>query len=253
MNIAVELHKFNNIVFSEKEHRYTINGKDAISVTTLLNNYKEKFDSDLIAGKYAKKHGLKKEDVLSLWSKENKKSTDKGSYLHKFAENIWNKKITDLGTTAWFDDGTNDIEVCKNHIESFYNDAKKNLALVSAELVVGDENVGVCGMIDKLFYNIKTGNYQIWDYKTNKDIHSDKYAKKLKYPLDSIYDSKINLYSLQLSMYKWIIQRNTNIFIGDCYLVWINENNDSYKIIKTIDYTNIVSDLFLHDILKDEI
>ena len=163
------------------------------------------------------------------------------------------KKITDLGTygLVWW--GTNDIEVCKNHIESFYNDAKKNLALVSAELVVGDENVGVCGMIDKLFYNIKTGDYQICDYKTNKDIHSDKYAKKLKYPLDSIYDSKINLYSLQLSMYKWIIQRNTNILIGDCYLVWINENNDSYKIIKTIDYTNIVNDLFLYDIIKDEI
>ena len=43
MNIAVELHKFNNIVFSEKEHRYTINGNDAISVTTLLNIYKEEY------------------------------------------------------------------------------------------------------------------------------------------------------------------------------------------------------------------
>lgn len=246
MNIAVELQKFNNIVFYEECHKYTINGKEAKSVTSLLNEYKEEFDSDLIAGKYAKKHGLKKEDVLSSWSKENKKSTTKGSYLHKFAENIWNKKITNECEPDEIYDGSKDIDICKEHIKSFYNDAKNKLALVNAELVIGDEDFLICGMVDKLFYNIKTGNYQIWDYKTNKEIYGDKYAKKLNYPLNNIKDSKINIYSLQLSIYKWIIQRNTNIIIDDCYLVWINECNENYKIIKTIDYSSLIEGLLIY-------
>ena len=41
---------------------------------------------------------------------------------------------------------------------------------VRAEVVVGDEDWGVTGMIDQLFYNEKSQKLEIWDWKTNKDI-----------------------------------------------------------------------------------
>ena len=42
-------------------------------------------------------------------------------------------------------------------------------------------------------------------------------------------------YSLQLSLYKHIIEKNTNLKIGNCYLIWINEKNKNYKVYKCKD------------------
>ncbi len=33
----------------------------------------------------------------------------------------------------------------------------------------------------------------------------------------------------------WIIEKNTNLKIGDSYLIWINENSDNYKVYKCKD------------------
>ena len=33
------------------------------------------------------------------------------------------------------------------------------------------------------------------------------------------------------------MQKNTNLKIGDCYIVWFNEKNDNYEPIKCRDYT----------------
>jgi 6-phosphogluconolactonase (cycloisomerase 2 family) len=45
----------------------------------------------------------------------------------------------------------------------------------------------------------------------------------------------MNTYSLQLGLYKHIIEKNTNLKIGDSYLIWINENSDNYKVYKCKD------------------
>ena len=51
-----------------------------------------------------------------------------------------------------------------------------------------------------------------------------------KDPISHLDVCEINTYSLQLSLYKHIIEKNTNLNIGNCYLIWINESSDNYKI-----------------------
>ena len=46
----------------------------------------------------------------------------------------------------------------------------------------------------------------------------------------------MNTYSLQLSLYKYIIEKNTNLKLGDSYIVWFNEKNETYKPIKCYDF-----------------
>ena len=41
-------------------------------------------------------------------------------------------------------------------------------------------------------------------------------------------------------------QKNTNLKLGDSYLVWFNESNDSYKIYKCHDYQNEVKLMIDH-------
>jgi hypothetical protein len=43
-------------------------------------------------------------------------------------------------------------------------------------------------------------------------------------------------FSLQLGIYKYLIEKNTNIKIGNSYICWLNsDKNESYVPIETID------------------
>ena len=49
---------------------------------------------------------------------------------------------------------------------------------------------------------------------------------------------------LELSVYKKMIEMNTNIKLGDSNIVWFNEENQNYKIIKCKDYSEHVDKMF---------
>jgi ATP-dependent exoDNAse (exonuclease V) beta subunit len=90
--------------------------------------------------------------------------------------------------------------------------------------------------LDCLFWNKKSQWLEIWDYKTNKEIKtSNNYGNKMLHPISHLDECEMNTYSLQLGLYKHIIEKNTNLKIGNCYLIWINENIDNYKVYKCKD------------------
>ena len=110
---------------------------------------------------------------------------------------------------------------------------------------MNDSDFDICGMIDQLFYNKKSGMLELWDWKTNEKIDTESKYKLLS-PISHISQAKLDVYSLQLSLYKLIVQKNTNLKLGDSYLVWFNESNDSYKIYKCHDYQNEVKLMIDH-------
>ena len=116
------------------------------------------------------------------------------------------------------------------------NDSHGKLVPVRAEVVVGDTEWGITGMIDQIFFNEKSGKLEIWDWKTNKAIKKDNKWQKFKKPLSHLDVCELNTYSLQLSFYRLIVERNTELELGDSYIVWFNENNESYKVMKCFDF-----------------
>ena len=46
----------------------------------------------------------------------------------------------------------------------------------------------------------------------------------------------MNTYSLQLSFYRLILERNTDLKLGESYIVWFNENNNEYKVMTCYDF-----------------
>jgi hypothetical protein len=224
-DLLIELNKFNNIIFNEEDHSYFLDGKKCTSVTTAISKFKKPFETEMIAKKYAKKNGLNVKDVIEEWESIKETSTFKGSELHKYAECRFLSKNYIASDIA--------KPLC-SMFDVFYNDVKDRLIPVKLEFVIGDKDYSVCGMIDKLFYNVKANCLQIWDYKTNKEIskHS-KYKNRMTKELSHLEECEYNTYSLQLSIYKYIIEKNTNLKLGNSYLVWINDQNDKYKIIGT--------------------
>ena len=234
--IFKELNKFNNVVFTENGHTYTIDGESATSVTTFIGKFKEPFKKDFWAAKTAQKENKELQEILDKWDSISQRACNKGSKFHAFAENYINNKI--LPNTIYdFDLDKEAYDKIESHFLNFYENSKENLIPISSELCVGSSKLGICGMVDQLYYSVPLGGLVIFDWKTNKRLdYNSKFNNWMLDPISHLPECEFTTYSLQLSLYKYIIELETELKIEDCYIVWFNEKNDSYKLIQCADY-----------------
>ena len=241
---------FNDITFYDEPHKYFIGGKELISVTTLIHKYQEDFDEDYWSDYKSNEFNVTQNQVLRAWKFINKKGTIKGSAIHDYAENIFQNKefeypLQTIINEFGFDPVWPEYQTTKKHVDKFYKDVQGKLIPIRTEFVVFDKKSLVGGMMDIIFYNVKAQEFQIWDWKTNKKFSRENKGRHLLGELCMIEDSDLEVYSLQLEMYKQIIQRNTNIKLGKSYIVWFSHNNESYEVIETKDrkyYINLIFD-----------
>jgi hypothetical protein len=250
LTVLLEFGKFNHIVYYDEPHKYYIDGKQQVSCTTFIGMFKPKFETDKIATNFSEKHDLNKSDVIEEWDYKRDSANMKGTIFHKYAEDRLANKIfpyTHKQTVEKLyghDIIKPKLDICFSHFDKFYEDSKYNLIPVKSEWIVGDKEIGISGCVDQIFYNKKSGKLEVWDWKTNRKIEtSSQYKNKMKHPISHLDICEINTYSLQLSMYKYIIESNTNLKFGDSYIVWFNEANESYKLFKCFDFTDECKDM----------
>lgn len=231
--------KFNDVTYYDEPHEYYVNGEKYTSVTTLIHKFQNEFDEEYWSSYISEKTGLSKSNVKLGWKHINEVGTIKGSTAHDYAENLFlnkvfpypkQKVIDHFGYDAIWDQYLK----TKNHIDNFYNATKNKLIPIKTELVVYYPKYKLAGMVDLLVWNVKEQEFQIWDYKTNKDFtYESEYGEHLNNCLSILQDCDLEIYSLQLSTYKHIIEQMTNVKIGKCYLVWVSHRNENFKIIQT--------------------
>lgn len=261
MDFAVfeELNKFNHIIFNEADHTYTnsLTGKKGVSGTKFISKFKNPFDSKLEAEKYAKKNNLNAEEVLAEWAKKGLISTIKGSAVHKYAELKYANKLHVYDPTEAINAFGEDIikdnyEKCITQFENFYNDSKTSLIPVKSEVVVGDDEIGIYGMMDQLFYSKKLNGLVIEDYKTNGVIDKFSiYRKRMLSPISHLHECKLNIYSLQLNLYKFLIEKNTNLKIKGLFIIHMSETKENYEFIKIEDMRREI-DLMINHYIKNK-
>lgn len=235
---------FDSVTFFDKDHSYKINGQPSAkySVTGLVNTVKTPFEEDKWASIKAKEYGCTPEEVKQVWKKNNQMATLQGSVLHSYIDNFYQNKVIPydreqaksiLGETLQNTMQEN-LKTLVRHFADFYKDTKDTILPIKNEFVLGDINeTRVCGMLDMLAYNLQTNEFEIYDFKTNKEFNEiSPFNKKLNHPVESLDDCEYNIYSLQLSLYKLFIEKYTDIKISNLKIVWFTINNDSYKILK---------------------
>lgn len=246
MNVPLELYTaFNDVKFYDEPHKYYIDNTELISVTTLIHKYQNDFDVDYWSEYKASQFNVTQDEIKRAWNFINKKGTLKGSLIHSYAENLFQNKIYEYPTdlvlnTFGFDPIKKEYDITKKYIDNFYRDTFDKLIPIKTEIVLCDKDYKIGGMIDVLFYNKKMNEFQIWDYKTNKDFTYENKRNNLLFELSDLEDCDLEIYSLQLSLYKYLIEKNTSIKLGESYLIWMSHNNDNYKIIKTKDRTEYI-------------
>lgn len=267
--VKKELEKFNDFKFFENGHYYEYKGKKVgISVTRLIEEYENEFNQQEVAEKvleknikkynYAKEqlklyYGNKEkdqemreylklpitiEDILAEWKYKADFACAKGSTCHEYVQKIWNDT---KWKPDWFDrsdDYIQAVEKIKTQAIKFYQDYEEHLEHLIDELPIGSEEYDIASCVDHLFYNKLTGEVDLIDYKTNSilkgyndEIKNRRYTKKMKIPLHKIDDDAIHHYYIQLSIYKYLIEKYTNIKIANLVIVYMSENIEKYEII----------------------
>lgn len=193
------------IEFESKSHVYTYTptGERFISVTTLIDKYSEKQDWDSIAERKAKKLGVTKEDLLKSWEDEKNRAANQGTRIHELRE----KKI--LGRP-------------NVHTHREENGLKYSLDItelrpgIYPELILYHPEYKIVGTADYVEI-FKNGTFDLMDFKTNKSLEFTGYPvfnkstfkrepRKLLHPLNKIDDCNGMKYTLQLSIYSFLLE-----------------------------------------------
>lgn len=246
------------IQFQESDHKYSSILSDDIewiSVTKLIHALIEPFDRYETAkkcsikkpGKYPNKWcGFSVEEILSAWEGENNRSTELGHWYHSKRENeLYNS----------------DLQVIKPIISNGKKVASDQRLQegIYPEHIVYLESSGVCGQVDKP--EVIKGILNINDYKTNKTIQKKGFAnwegitKKMLKPVQHLDDCTFNHYSLQLSLYAYMILRhNPLLTLGKLTIEHVTFETESmdkygYPITKLSDNKEpIIKDVTLIDV-----
>ena len=238
-----DLNAFNQIIFKDQEHTYWIGDrKIPRSATAYINDLipkEAKFDTEDVSKRYAEKHGLNQQDVKDDWKRKGKIGAERGTLLHYFVENYAEGKNLNLETK--FTEVRVPLSKSCELFKLWWSQHKDRYVPIKAEWVIYDKDLDVAGQIDRVFYNLLTEQYEIWDWKTNKEIkYGERWDPRFLGGFSNFPICEFNKFSIQTSLYKLILQRNTSLNLGPSYIGWLNENLKEMEVIKLDDMTSAI-------------
>ena len=216
-----------HIHFQEKGHIYTVKGKTGYtSVTTLVHKHSKPFDENaaikrIIENQTNEKYkGMTEADIKMLWKVNGIEARTLGTKMHYGIECHYNNETK---PDLW-----KNLDEEYTQFQAFLKD-HQFLEAFRTEWAVYDEANKISGSIDMVFKNKVTGKYDIYDWKRTKEIKHRGFNKLQADFLSNIPDSNYWLYSLQLNVYKYILETNYDIDVGDLWLVAIHPEQPFYR------------------------
>ena len=227
---------FKDFKFYADGHYYECKGKRVgISVTTFIHEYCNEFDAEGMAEKVANRDGKTVQQVLDEWAYKRDFSCEKGTTCHEWSQSLWSGAEY---KPLLFDESKeymSALDKIKNQAVNFKNDYQEHLEHLIDELPIGSEEFNIASCVDHLFYNKLTGGLVLVDYKTNslmEGYNKKAYKKAMKVPLSHINDDALHHYHIQLSIYKFLIEKYTGLKVDEMFIVYMSENIENYEIVE---------------------
>lgn len=243
MNILSQKNKHerdDRISFDEKTHTYYIDGSSdgIVSVTTLIHHHFPKFDSDkvlkLMKNKKEKYPNMSDEQIKKSWADNGKIASGNGTKLHKMIENYYNnipnnrddEKITEF-----------------QYFLKFNESVKDRFIPYRTEWSVFDGSLDLAGQIDML-YKKTDGTYALYDWKRIKDLKKDNVYEKGLGKLYKLDHCNYIHYSIQLNIYKRILETRYGLKVTEMCLVVLHPENDGFIVEKVNDMESFINIIF---------
>jgi hypothetical protein len=242
------------IQFEEESHTYTIDGvaKGWVSCTTFLHCFFGHFDADVVIAKMmngprwfeSKYYGMTADEIKKMWSDKGQKASLAGTRMHLDIEHFYNALPVHWTTDA----KPVDVETgCSAMVEAdaweaaagsewnyfleFQRKHGSGFIPFRTEWLVFDTEHKVAGSVD-MVYMKPDGTLAIYDWKRVGELKTENQWQSGLGPLDHLPDEKYWRYSIQLNVYRWIIQRNYGYIISELALVVLHPDNATWRVLR---------------------
>lgn len=196
------------ITFTENDHKYIDSKNNSyISVTTIIGEAFEKFDSVKIAKQICEKRGKTWQELVKEWEDAGKAATTLGTRVHENCEYQINGEFDKMHTSS----STNVYEqilfnLAYKEVNKLLLD--KNILKLETEKLIFSPTLKIAGSID-LFVTYKNGTYGIFDWKIlSKGLSQFGFNNKcgILNATKNIPDSNYWHYALQLQIYELLLK-----------------------------------------------
>jgi ATP-dependent exoDNAse (exonuclease V) beta subunit len=228
------------ISFDEKTHTYYVDGSSdgIISVTTLIHHHFPKFDADNVLkrmkNKKEKYPNMSDEDIKNSWLDNGKKASENGTKLHKMIENYYNS----------IDNDKKDEKMIEYQYFLRFNESIKDVFTpYRSEWSIFDGSIDLAGQVDML-YKKKDGTYALYDWKRIKELKKENSFEKGIGKLSSLDHCNYVHYSIQLNIYKRILETRYDMNVSEMCLVILHPENDGYVLQKVKDMSKYIDIIF---------
>jgi hypothetical protein len=238
------------ITFYEDGHRYdlihplTNTIVNPISVTTLIHEYCQEFNADLIIHRMmngknwpqSQYYGLTKNEIKKQWDDNRDQAASLGTKMHFDIECYLNGYEDVVNTSMEF-------QYFKNFWQDFSQKYPK-FKPYRTEMIVWDatfrNNRGVCGSIDCILKDDED-RLIVLDWKRSKEIKFENRYQYMQHPFNHLPDSNYSHYSLQLSIYRHLLQQQYQMKVIDMMLVIFHPNQKDYHcvIVEPIELSSL--------------
>ena len=237
-----ELKKFNDISIEPIAHKYSDSlGTKYTSVTTFVHKFTIPFEKHKMALKCALRDARPINEVLDEWEQKGAYARCLGTEVHAVMEHLWkqDENKPDYDAMSKFPGMIEDFEYRKGICVDLYEKMKNVYEPIANEVIVNDPALGLSGTIDFVAYNKKTDTVDILDWKTSKQFSISSGSTMMKDPFGSFPNTNVSEYSLQLSLYKYIVEKHTGLKINELRLFQI-PGKGKMKTIKCYDMVDLL-------------
>lgn len=236
------------ISFEEEGHRYTIAGvgEQPISTTTFIHTFFEEFDADrVITSMMASRNwpnsryfGMSREEIKQQWEDNRVEASTAGTRMHKSIEDFLNLPdearyqactyFAEYGAVPRSLPQTDEFRMFMEFWR--YVIDSTTMRPYRTEWLVYDAPKRLAGSIDLVMRDADTGDYIIADWKRSKEIKKGNPWRNGRLCLSHLPDCNYTHYSLQLNIYRHLLETLYGARVVRMFLVVLHPNNAGYEI-----------------------
>lgn len=227
------------LFFDKESHSYKTNAcSEFISVTQFIDKYSNPFDENGdILRRCAEKEGITPKELKKRWNDKGLKARMEGTKFHASVEHF-------IKTSQIKDDENKDL------IEHFSKHRFKGRLFSEVKLFLPEASIaGTCDVLE-----LKNNTICCKDFKRmEKRPNSFGFNKYLKYPINHLSDSKLSKYSIQISIYLYILKYRYGYKVGtDNCIFWVDAKNRKVEKIPVEYMEEEVITMISHWLNKDD-